>query len=348
MWRGRVMVVFAATASIYGCSASDSGAPAPAPVDCTHGCWQPSPTDEQFFTDICTITESCCVANAYRDTSDLEGCKATYRDAGVTQDAGVRKACLDELKSLAAARTSCVPEIWNLSDPCLRIVYEPSGPQQPGGPCTKRSDCEGAPGTITFCSTVSPDASPTSASCLRLSPGKAGTSEPCLGDMSTDGFIIAAARTVATSQVPISTGAVCERRKGLYCGPGSDPTSWTCQAQGAGGSICQSAIMCASGECLPSDGGVFASSDHPGTCTKQVPAGQTCDDYYSGAPPTLCDAATYCQEHDMAGTCVPKLAAGSACSNASMCLSDNCDDTNLCSTQTSDEQTALLGFCLRL
>lgn len=341
------MLVLLVVAASYGCGSSDSSH-TPAPVDCTHGCWQPSAADEQFFADVCTITESCCVANAYRDASDVEGCKAIYRSAGVTEDAKVRQDCLAELKSLASAGKSCVPEIWNFSDACLRLVYEPSGPQQPGEPCTKRADCAGSPGTITFCSTVAPEASPTSAACLRLSPGKAGTSTPCLGDVSTDGIIIAAARTVPTSPVPISTGVVCERRKGLYCGPGNDPTSWTCQTQGGDGSSCVSDIMCVSAQCLPIDGGVFASTDHPGTCTKQVPAGQTCDDYYSGAPPTLCDAATYCQDHDMAGTCMPKLAAGTACNNSSMCLSENCDDTNVCSTQTSDEQTALLGFCLRL
>jgi hypothetical protein len=94
--------------------------------------------------------------------------------------------------------------------------------------------------------------------------------------------------------------------------------------------------------------GTDASFGHPGTCTKRVPAGQTCDDYSSGAPPTLCDAATYCEDHDTSGTCVPKLPAGSACSGDDMCLSDNCEDSKLCSTQTSEEKTALLGFCLRL
>jgi hypothetical protein len=345
MWFGRVVVLVGMTASIYGCGSPDSGSPAA--VDCTHGCWQPSAADEQFFTDVCTISEGCCVANEYRESSDIEGCKAVYRDAGVTRDASLRKACLDELKTLAGAGKSCVPEIWNFSDPCVRLVYEPSGPQYPGGPCTKRSDCAGAPGTITFCSQVSSEVSPTSASCLRLSPGKAGTSEPCLGDVTPDGIIFAAARTVAGSEVPISTGVVCERRKGLYCGPGNDPTSWTCQAQSADGSSCQYDSTCASNQCLTSEG-VDASFDHPGTCTKRVPAGQTCADYYSGAALTICDAASYCQAQDMAGVCMPKLPAGSACNGPTMCLSNDCDDTNVCSSQTSDEKTALLGFCLRL
>jgi hypothetical protein len=345
MWCGRVLILVAVTASIDGCG---SGGPAaPAPVDCTHGCWQPSAADEQFFTDVCMLNESCCVANEYRTASDVEGCKTSYRRAGVVRDASVRRACLDELETLASAGISCVPEIWNLSDPCVRVSYEPSGPQRPGGPCTTRADCAGAPGTITLCTRVSSQASPTSSVCLRLAPGKAGTNEPCLGDVMADGVVVAAARTVATSEIPISTGVYCERRQGLYCGHGNDPTAWACQAQTADGSSCETDLACASNHCLTSDG-VAASFGHPGTCETRVHAGQTCDDSDSGAPPTLCDAATYCEEHDTAGTCMPKLPAASACSNDSMCLSDHCDDTHVCSTQTSDEQTALFGFCLRL
>ncbi len=66
------------------------------------------------------------------------------------------------------------------------------------------------------------------------------------------------------------------------------------------------------------------------------------------APPTVCDAASYCQSHDMGGTCMPKLPAGSTCNGPTMCLSNDRDDTNVCSSQASDEKTALLGFRLRL
>ena len=351
--RGLGAVVFFAmsAALLLGCGSSDDAAPARA-VDCTKGCWTPTAADESLMTDMCTLTEACCVANAYRDAgaTDVEGCKNIFRSAGVSHDATVRTACLAELESLSSAGKDCLPEAWNLEDPCLRLVYEPSGPQEPGEPCVNRADCKGAPGSIAFCSHVSSEFSPTHAVCLRLHRGSADSKEPCLGTMTPDGVITAAAATVAGMNQPLTTGSVCEERSGLQCGPGNNPASWTCQRLGAAGAACEYSSTCASRQCLTSDGSDVDLSSDPGTCTKQVPAGQSCDEESS---PAVCDASSFCHYPDGAllpgGTCETKHPAGTTCLNDQECVSGACDsDASTCSTRTPSEQLSMFAYCARL
>jgi hypothetical protein len=342
-------LVAAASIIAFGCGSSDSGGPAPT-VDCTEGCWEPTAADEAFMTEVCTLTEACCVTNDYRDASDVEGCKDGYRRAGFSRDAALRASCLAELKALASAGISCVPEASDLSDACVRLTYEPSGPQPPGAPCRNRADCAGAPGTITLCAQVTSEISPAGGLCMRLTRGVAGSEDQCLGTVSPDGVIFAGPRYVVGRAAPVTTGAVCEEHAGLQCGQTNDIESWTCLPLRADGAACSYSTTCASKKCLTSDGSE-AGFDRPGTCTKRVPAGQTCNDFVS---PALCDDASFCLDNDdpnvSGGICEPRRPAGSPCDYDSMCLSDRCDTETayLCSTLTRSEARALFALCSRL
>jgi hypothetical protein len=346
---GFALLVAAASISAFGCGSSDSGDPPPT-VDCTDGCWEPTAADEAFITELCTLTEACCVANEYRDASDLEGCADGFRRAGFSRDAALRASCLAELKGLASTGISCVPEASDLSDACVRVTYEPSGPQAPGQPCLNRADCAGAPGTITLCAEVTSEVSPTSGLCMRLALGEAGSEEQCLGAVSSEGLILAAPRYVLGRDAPVTTGVVCEEGAGLQCARETDLESWTCLPLSADGAACNYSTTCASKQCLTSEGSE-AGFDRPGTCTKRVPAGQVCNDSISRA---LCDDKSFCLDDedasDASGTCESRRPAGSPCDVDSMCLSDRCDieTTNLCSTQTHSERLALFAYCARL
>lgn len=343
----RVVVLVLATTSVaIACGSASSPA---GPLDCIGGCWTATPADEQFLTEMCTLTEACCVANAYRSTTDVEGCKKVFRRGGLSHDANLREACLAEMKSLAATGMNCIPEPWDLSDACLRVTYEPSGPQAPGEQCESSADCQGTPGKVTICGRVF--ASPTFGLCLSLTRGVAGGKERCLGTITHEGLIAAAAMDVAGQEKPVTTGPVCEDRAGLVCAPGADPAFWTCQPLTPDGATCNYSTYCASKQCLRSDG-TEASYDHAGTCTRRVTSAQVCGDNVTHA---LCDATNYCQDTSddrfmPGGVCVPKLAAGSACLNDAMCVSGTCDlsTTKACSTQTKSERLGLLAYCARL
>jgi hypothetical protein len=346
-----VVQVIGAAALALACGSSESGAAPPPPVDCSKGCWEPTAADEAFISDVCTVVEACCVTNAYRDaaSSDVEGCKKLYRSAGLRRDAALRSACLAELKTLASQGNDCLPEAWDLSDACVRLTFEPSGPQAPGKPCVNRADCEGAPGALTICSGVTSDFSPTYGLCTRLHRGKADSSEPCLGSVTPDGLVAAGPSYPVGMNAPLTTGSVCEERIGIQCGPGNNPASWTCQRLSTAGAACDYSITCASGQCLTSEGVDVDLSSDPGTCTQQVPAGQPCD----STPPAVCDASSFCHDAMNAdglpgGVCETKVPAGNACLNNAMCVSGTCDSNKkLCSTQTQSEALSLLAFCAR-
>lgn len=332
---------------VVGCGASDTGGDPP-PSNCEHGCWQPNAADEAFVTDLCNTVESCCVANEYRTLPDVEACKKVFLKAGLSRDGSLRSKCLAEMKALATQGKNCVTEVWDLSDACVRLIYEPSGPQPPGRPCVNGADCAGAPGTVTLCSRVSSDVSPTFGICLRMTPGKPGVAgtERCLGTMSPDGLIFSAPASVAGQTAPITTGLLCEDRAGLYCGPVSNDFAplWTCQPKLPDNATCYYATTCQSGECPPTDGGIDASYEHPGICTRRAATGQGCSDE-DGT--TLCVDGSYC--NGAVGVCETKLGAGVACMGDSQCQSDNCDlDTHQCSPQTSGERLALLAYCSHL
>jgi hypothetical protein len=71
-------------AAAFGCGSAES---APTAVDCTDGRWAPTADDQAVIAKVCTLTEACCVTNAYRDVPDIEGCEVTFVKAGISRDA---------------------------------------------------------------------------------------------------------------------------------------------------------------------------------------------------------------------------------------------------------------------
>jgi hypothetical protein len=269
--------------------------------------------DQTFLTNLCTLLEGCCITNGVRTTPDIAGCKAQAESNGFSRDPVLQSACLTELQGRAADGQACFPDTSNLADPCVRVYYEPAGSHQPGEPCTVRADCAGVPGMITSCVV---------GMCIQMAPGKAGDAT-CLGDVHTDGVIVAAPQLQATPP-PIVAGVVCEAGAGLYCKiVDGDKTLQSCQLLGAGGDPCHYTSDCASGGCL----GTFQSDGSlNGTCTSIVSAGQTCAD----ATQAVCDSASYCQfpSDSVSGVCAAKVPAGGACNGDTMCESDTCSNTS--------------------
>jgi hypothetical protein len=332
---GRRVGVLSVTAAALGCG---SGGPASSSSSgCDAGCWQPTAADEQFISELCDLVEPCCVVNGLRAQADPGACQARFRRAGVSRDQVLRADCLHELR-LSVGSGECVPEIWDLEDNCVRAVYEPSGPQAPGQPCASGADCAGAAGTITVCTPDPSSANLSGRICMRMNRGKAGE-HTCLGAVNPDGVIVAAPfYRGSVGGPPVSTGAVCARRDGLYCVPADDPVTSACATLLPGGSPCAYAVTCASAQCLtPSFD--EASGSNPGACLDVVGAGTTC---YAADARASCNGDSYC---DSSGVCAAKLATGSVCSDDGACESGNCTTAGSCSPTFREEEVALLGFC---
>lgn len=343
--------VFVLTLLLVGGAMSGCGSTASEPpIDCTKGCWEPTPEDEALAADLCTHVEACCIANEARETADIEGCKAAFLHAGLSRDPSVRAACLADLQRLAASTPHCFPDVGDLTHACQRLVYEPSGPQRPGEPCVQRADCAGNAGAITLCSPDPtrgrPGGSPTGKICLRLERGRPGDT-PCLGHVLQNGTVAAVSYAYPiVDPRPVASGVVCEARAGLYCGPGDNPPYDSCLPLIEDGASCEHSVTCQSRECRTETGG-DPSSLNPGICTPRVPPGQPCN----GSPRTICDDTGYCQStDDGTSICRAKHPDGSACEWDGMCLSGTCDpDTKLCVTRPKEpDTTAIFGFCSRL
>jgi hypothetical protein len=324
------VVVLAAAGCGSGKSSSGSS------NGCDGGCWQPTPADQAFVAAFCGLSEACCVQNGRRTAPDVAGCMSRFATVGVSGDATLQQACLTELQSLAAS-TACLPELWQVSDACVRVFNEPSGPQHPGQPCVTSGDCAGTPGKLTYCSPDPSQASPTGRLCLQVAPGQPGD-HTCLGNMNADGVIISAAFYRANTGVPpIATGFVCQARDGFYCAATDDPTTTACAAFGAAGASCNFATTCASGACS-------GSENDAGTCLAPVGVGAAC----GGS--VVCDATSYCRNDGTTPTpvCTTKAGPGADChyEDDAVCTTGNCDiNTYICSGLTHAESISQLAFC---
>jgi hypothetical protein len=285
-----------------------------------------SPADEAFLGDFCTLVEACCVGNGQRPAPDVDSCKGQFAQNGFSRDPSLQSACLAELRGLASAGVDCIPQLWMLSDPCILLLYEPTGSTVPGQNCKSKADCAGSAGTVTVCDGI----------CFQVRPGQAGDG-PCLGIVATDG-LVSVAPGLQPPAPPIVTGVVCEQRSGLYCKRPTDPAPRTCAPLLAGGEACDYPDSCASGLC---NGGQLDGS-FTGTCAPVASVGQACGSTTSGT----CDDASYCDSSQAPRVCVAKLPTASACTGADMCTSAQCVSGG-CSAETADAAIALTGFCLR-
>ncbi len=255
--------------------------------------------------------------------------------SGFSRDPALQSMCLSELQGLASAGAgSCLPEIWNLSAACTRLLYEPSGASGPGQPCTIRSDCAGEAGAITLCVV---------GVCLRLARGEAGDAT-CLGDVSDLGVIIAAPGFQVAPLPLITTGALCERRAGLYCATTPDLAQQACAPLRAGGVACDFSRTCASGSCYDGDN---TQGTVTGTCTSLVPAGQACG--VSAPRATACDAASYCftDTTTNASICIARLPGGSSCDSDYLCMNQTCTNS-VCKSTTDAQEISIFGYCARV
>lgn len=305
---------------IFAASACNSAPPA----SCEGGCWKPTAAEESFITSFCALVDPCC--------TDLAGgvslCTENLRQAGVTSDETVQAACIAELTSLSQSGT-CAPEGWDLSDPCVRAINEPSGPQAPGSPCTSGADCAGAPGTVTMCGF----APPASTSCVQATRGGIGDG-PCVGDKLADGSTHLYPLGNAVTPL-ISLGVICEERAGLYCDQTTDPTAPTCVAVLSEGSPCLSTAVCAAGSCLG-----YYPSGSSGICPTTVAKGASC-----AAANLVCAAGSWCDRANT-GLCVATGDSGADCSADFECTGGYCPKqiASVC-TYTIAEVNFLRGIC---
>jgi hypothetical protein len=236
----------------------------------------------------------------------------------LSRDPQVRAACLDQIRQLSTM-TACMPDFGDLGGPCSRAFDEPSGTRAPGETCATAKECMGSPGTITHCF----------GTCITDSLGVAGD-YPCLGNVFSVG-LINDIPWKAGSNTPESHGFLCEARAGLYC----DWNDNFCKPLVAGGGACAVGNNggCESRSC----GGLNA-----GVCDPLPGPGDACTLYCAG------------DNHCTNGVCVPRLAPGAPCTDASECSGDSaackaseecygtCLATGVCSPLTF-AQTLLIG-----
>ena len=285
--------------------------------DCDGGCWHPSAADEQFIQSMCALAASCCAQNrANGPDAGVAGyaalCPMKLERSGISRDATLRSTCLSDLQRVAGT-PNCLFDPSKLSSACVRLIYEPSGPQARGQPCASSADCSGRANAFTTCT----DRFNASSACMTVSEGKLGDS--CLGDVSELGWIQVSPYLVNQGPNALQyVGFYCPNSKGLRCYfDHEDPSKLNvCQPILSPGETCWSPRACSSGSCTDAQGGQVEGST-PGTC---------------GTP------------------LAPKnLSVGATCAGDEDCASGNCASAaQTCSAITGEEKLAELGLCTPL
>jgi hypothetical protein len=312
----RISVTVAAVL-VAGCGSGGG-----ATESCDGGCWKPTAADQTFIASFCAALGPCCATLGL--PLDASGCATALTRSGFSADPSLTSSCLAELGQISGT-PNCTFDISNLSDPCVRAVYEPSGPRRVGQSCAFNADCEGSPGTVTTCLTAATSAG-ASALCASLKPGKIGDS-PCLGYMSSDGIILDYNLDIGNVGPPATTGFVCQESMGLFC----DPTSRACVSLGAAGSDCGATetVPCAT------------VCSYQGVCEAVVGVGESCGT-------AACDDTSYC---DTTSHCVAKLVDGASCLDSDQC-SGSCNEPSgspgTCSPISGGSGLALTSFCAGL
>src|SRR5262245_15868659 len=120
-------------AGLAACGGPGSGSGTSA--SCDGGCWHPTAADEAFADSFCALTGACCVRNDVQPDAGADTyvqlCRRKILRAGFSRDGALRSACLSDLQQKAGAE-ACLPDYADLSSPCMRAFYEPSGPLAPG------------------------------------------------------------------------------------------------------------------------------------------------------------------------------------------------------------------------
>jgi len=247
-----------------GGSASNGG--------CDSRCWQPTPDDEAFAQQVCSLTADCCVElrgnslPVVTATEHAKSCATSLLEVGFSRDGQLRAGCLTEVTQ-AKGSAACMPEFWppNPNSACARLLAENTGPVATGQRCKGQGDCKSKPGSAAECA-LGPD---NLAYCSLVSPGKEG--DPCIA--SVNEFIYDPVLTTDR------TGRYCSAVDGLICRPRESSSSVNvCVPLFADGADCYRSYECASRDCLPPPSG---SGLPTGTCATRadplnLPDGASC------------------------------------------------------------------------
>jgi hypothetical protein len=286
----RVAIVLSLMVAVGGCGGGSAGKDDPGKDASIEEGGTPTTADQAFFADLCAAIMPCCTANGL--TANVTKCKQSMSKMAQSRDPQVRAACLAELSQLASS-AACMPDIVELSDPCARLLNEPSGGRAPGETCASTLDCAGSPGTVTTCL----------ATCITYTVGGEGD-YPCLGDKLSNGAI-SVIPWKNGSTTPESHAFVCPKRAGLFC----DLNDNRCKRLQPGGGACTTSEGCDSRWCKDD-----------GTCLPLPRAGEECS--------VDCAGDYFCER----AVCKPRLAAGATCQtfDQSACTGD-CRGSDLCS-----------------
>jgi len=247
-------------------------------------------TKADFIASYCDKLSPCCQEAGL--PSDGAQCKQLLSAfATGTYDADAGEACL---AAIDASSTFCddgnVPE-------CQGVFDSATGSVQPGGECTKASDCAPSAEGKVDCAFAFTSGGGQIQKCQVQIDGKAGDN-PCVGtrDGNTTTFVL-------SEDVP-PKGYICDVADKLFC----DEDTSACTAERAVGDACNGS---------PSECGADAFCDFATqACAARLPEGSPCSDFDS------CKSGTYC-DFDTS-VCTATIPDGSACTSGSSCASGSC------------------------
>jgi hypothetical protein len=252
--------------------------------------------EEKFADTYCSEIAKCCAQ------ADITGGDGTLCRWAMSSGVSNIDACLTELNAEVADGTFCTylgnpPNATAASSACAEAVRH--GSKKPGESCVTDSDCAASDLGPVSCASAYVNGDFID-KCQVQIPGRAGDS-PCLGTRDGD---MTSSTDPAGDVAP--QGYICDTADGVVCKGGA------CTALTAVGGSCGSSY-----ECVRT---AFCDSSQ-GKCAAKVSIGDAC----VGKADDECEGG-YCDSQGGTKQCAAKVANGAACSDGSMCISDNCVD----------------------
>ncbi len=252
--------------------------------------------EEQFADTYCSQIAKCCAQ------ADITGGNGTFCRMAMSGGVANIDGCLTEMNAEVADGTFCTylgnpPTATAASSACAEPPRH--GSKKPGETCVTDSDCAASDLGTVSCASAYVDGNFID-KCQVQIPGQTGDS-PCLG--TRDGNMTSSSDQ-PTDVVP--QGYICDTADGVMCENG------TCVALTAEGGACHSTYECVrTAYCNPTQD----------KCVVKVAMGGAC----VGSSEDECEGG-YCATQSGGKVCVAKVVNGAACTQASMCTSDNCVD----------------------
>lgn len=255
-----------------------------------------------FESEFCNLIGPCCAgAGLHANATQCEAVINAFTGSA-PYNATAGQACIDGLQKESNAGTIC-KNVGNDVPSCNQVFAGSGGGSvQPGGACTKNSDCASSgSGSVTcFDSTTFLDGggSTSTRTCVQEQTGKAGDS-PCIGTRSGN---------VTTyswfNGAPPGVAYICDLANGSHC----DGTTNKCVALAQTGQACTNQGDCTSADyCAFQDGGQ--------SCEPRIPNGGACTSYPDG-----CQSGSSCKSN----VCTAGLPNQAPCSQSLDCASGSC------------------------